>query len=45
MLDAPRPRPGRNMAGERAATAVFLAAILYYVLKLIPEEERSSSQA
>jgi putative membrane protein len=34
---------GVLMNAEQAA--VFLAAILYYVLKLIPEEERSSSRA
>ena len=34
---------GILMNAEQAA--VFLAAILYYVVKLIPDEERSSSQA
>ena len=34
---------GILMNAEQAA--VFLAAILYYVLKLIPEEEHSSSRA
>jgi hypothetical protein len=31
------------MNAEQAA--VFLAAILYFVVRLIPEEERSSSRA